>query len=98
MFKGRSLRPSFWALMLKLVDCYALLRILIIMDISITHLNTVGAEELAQILKIKTRSLHARLVRQPESLPAPVQRGNGTRLLWLACDVKNWLESGGVKK
>ncbi len=67
------------------------------MNTSANDLDTIGADEFARILKIKTRSLHARLSRKPESLPAPVQRGNGKRLLWLVRDVKEWLSTGVEK-
>jgi hypothetical protein len=51
-----------------------------------TDLNTLGVTDMVKILKIKPQSLHARLVRRPESLPRPVQRGAGKKLLWLRSD------------
>lgn len=58
---------------------------------SLDHLKTIDVAEFARILKIKPRSLHARLSRQPGSLPRPVQSGHGKRLLWLESDVRAWL-------
>jgi len=60
---------------------------------SLDHLKTIDVAEFARILKIKPRSLHARLSRQPDSLPRPVQCGHGKRLLWLESDVSAWLSS-----
>lgn len=60
-------------------------------------LMTLDVNDLSRILKIKPRSLHARLVRCPDSLPEPIQRGNGKRLLWLEGAVKTWLEKRGDK-
>jgi predicted DNA-binding transcriptional regulator AlpA len=61
-------------------------------------LNTLDVNDLARILKIKPRSLHARLVRRPESLPRPIQRGNGRKLLWLERDVVAWMMNEGDQK
>lgn len=59
------------------------------------NLSTLGAGDLAKILRIKSRSLHARLVRSPASLPKPLVRGRGKRLVWLRSDVERWLLEGG---
>jgi len=58
-------------------------------------LNTLDVNDLARILKIKPRSIHARLVRHPESLPRPIQRGHGRKLLWLEQDVVVWMKNKG---
>lgn len=76
------------------VDKHNMLRILIIMNTS-PELKTIDAKELSSILKIKPRSLHARLARRPESLPRPIERGHGRKLIWLERDVEAWLKNGG---
>lgn len=60
-------------------------------------LKTIDVNELSSILKIKPRSLHARLVRRPESLPRPLERGHGRKLLWLERDVETWLKKGAAE-
>ena len=60
-----------------------------------SNLNTLDVNDVSSILRIKPRSLHARLVRNPESLPRPVQRGHGRKLLWLERDVETWLKTEG---
>jgi hypothetical protein len=61
-------------------------------------METLDVNDLSRILKIKPRSLHARLVRRPESLPRPIQRGNGKKLLWLERDVVAWMTNEGDSK
>lgn len=78
------------------VDKHNMLRILIIMSTS-PDLKTLDVNDMSSILKIKPRSLHARLARRPESLPRPVERGHGRKLLWLESDVKAWMKSGGAQ-
>ena len=80
-----------------LVDNITPLRILIIMNTK-PNLNTLDVNDLSGILKIKPRSLHARLVRHPESLPTPLSRGHGRKLLWLEGDVEVWLKKEGVEQ
>lgn len=58
-------------------------------------LKTLDVNDLSSILKIKPRSLHARLVRRPGSLPLPLERGHGRKLLWLERDVEMWLKKEG---
>lgn len=48
---------------------------------------------LAAMLCIKPASVHHRLYRKPDSLPAPFQRGKGGRLVWLVSDVMAWIKS-----
>lgn len=74
-----------------------MLRILIIMNTKPT-LKTLDVNDLSSILKIKPRSLHARLVRRPGSLPRPLERGHGRKLLWLERDVEMWLKKEGVEQ
>lgn len=60
-----------------------------------SNLKTLDVKEMSDMLKIKPRSLHARLVRRPESLPRPLARGHGRKLLWLERDVEAWLKIEG---
>lgn len=76
---------------INLLTYSCLLRILIIMD-------TVEIAEFAAMLKIKPQSLRVRLSRRPNSLPKPVKRGRGSRVLWLRKDVVAWFSGSNDKE
>lgn len=58
-------------------------------------METLCMKDFAAILQITPGALRVRLSRRPESLPAPVLRGRGAKVIWMKSDIEGWLRRGG---
>jgi predicted DNA-binding transcriptional regulator AlpA len=58
-----------------------------------TDLETLDVDALAVVLGRAPRSIYSDMSRNPRSLPPRIRIPGNRRALWLASDVRSWLES-----